>query len=160
MSTDEYARSLPGHVGAFAALEGAREARSNPEAAGKAVAEALAIAPNDADVRLSAYRFYFYSHRYAEALSHAEFIIAHAARRLNIPVDWREVQPGDAPFDALEAAPGLYLQALVAWGYCQVRLGAADRGSAALAKAAALDPRDRFGARLVLSAASVDDDDE
>lgn len=144
---------------ALQALQGAREARSNPVAAEKAILEALALAPADIEVRLGAYRFYFYNHRFAEALGHAEFVIAHAARRLNIAVDWRETAPGDAAFDELEAAPGLYLQALVAWGYCKMRLGAKDEGSAALVKASQLDPSDRFSARVILAAAADEDDE-
>jgi hypothetical protein len=145
---------------ALLVLERAREARSAPETAGKAVLEALALAPDDVEVRLGAYRFYFYNHRMAEALPHAEFIIAYAARRLNIAVDWRAVRPGDAPFEDLEAVPGLYLQALAAWGYCKVRIGALEEGCAALSKVAALDPRDRFGARLILAATVSGEADE
>jgi tetratricopeptide (TPR) repeat protein len=141
-------------------LEGAREARSNPVAAEKAILEALSLAPADIETRLGAYRFYFYNHRFSDALPHAEFIIAHAARRLNIPVDWRDVSPEDAPFDSLEPAPGLYLQALVAWGYCMMRLDEREQGAAALEKASELDPGDRFSARVILAAAAAGDDDE
>lgn len=151
---------FPESVAAFTALQGAREARSDPDTAEKAIKAALTLAPDDVDIRLGAYRFYFYNQRYADALPHAEFIITHAARRLNIPVDWREVQTGDAPFGELEAAPGLYLQALVAWGYCKARLGAREEGRAALVKAATLDPRDRFGAGVVLAAMAASEDDE
>jgi len=105
------------------------------------------------DVRLAAYRFYFYNHRLDEALPHAEHILAHAARRLNIASDWREVKPADAGFGDLDEAPGLYLQALLAWGYCQLRIGAIGEGRQALAKVAELDPRDRFGARGLLAVA-------
>lgn len=78
-------------------------------------------------------------------------IIAYAARRLNIAVDWRAVRPGDAPFEDLEAVSGLYLQALAAWGYCKVRLGALEEGCAALSEVTVIDPRDRFGAGLILA---------
>ncbi len=65
--------------------------------------------------------------------------------------DWRAVSPGDAAFDALEEAPGLYLQALIAWGYCKARLSARDEGAEAIAKAVELNPRDRFGAARLLA---------
>ena len=134
-----------------ALLEGARQARTDPVAAERAVARALASAPDDFGARLGAYRFYFYNHRFAEALPHAAFLMRLVARRLNIAGDWRAVQPGDAAFEALEEAPGLYLQALIAWGYCQARLGERVEGAEAIAKAVALDPRDRFGAHRLLA---------
>ncbi len=132
-------------------LEGARQARTDPVAAERAVAKALAAAPEDFGARLGAYRFYFYNHRFGEALPHAAFLMRLAALRLNIAGDWRAVRPGDAAFEAPEEAPGLYLQALIAWGYCQARLGERAEGAAAIAKAAELDPRDRFGARRLLA---------
>ena len=136
---------------AMRSLEDARAACSDPESAEKAVLRAIELAPQDMDVRMGAYRFYFYNHRYADALPHAQFIVEHAARRLNIPVDWRAVGPGDSDFTLLESAPSLYLQALLAWGYCQVRLGNLQLGREAIAKVAEIDPSDRFGAKPILN---------
>ena len=134
-----------------ALLEGARQARTDPVAAERAVTSALAAAPDDFGARLGAYRFYFYNHRFGEALPHAAFLVRLVARRLNVAGDWRDVQPGDAPFEALEEAPGLYLQALLAWGYCRARLGERAEGAEAIAKVAELNPSDRFGARRLLA---------
>ncbi|MEL6978506.1 MAG: hypothetical protein AAGM38_07495 [Pseudomonadota bacterium] len=146
---------------AIEALKSATAARSDPESAERAVKDALSLAPEEYDVQLGAYRFYFYNHRYAEALPHAEAILGLAARDLNLPADWRAVAPVDARFSAIERRPGLYLQALLAWGYCQLRIGqsasgegdaAQALGRAAIAKVAALDPTDRFGAAAILAA--------
>ncbi len=111
-----------------ALLAGAPRARSDPAATERAVQQALALAPDDIDARLAAYRFYFYNHRLAEALPHAASLIVQAARRLNIATDWRLVRPRDAAFSDVEEAPSLYLQALLAWGYGSIRLGRADEG--------------------------------
>ena len=128
----------------------AREARSDPIKSEAALLQALEMAPEDEQVRLGAYRFYFYNHRYAEALPHAEALIASAARRLNCPTDWRAVRPEDAPFTEAEFAPGMLLQCLIAWGYCHLRLGDMDEARAAMAQCALLDPTDRFGAAAIL----------
>ncbi|MEM8555081.1 MAG: tetratricopeptide repeat protein [Pseudomonadota bacterium] len=125
-------------------------ARSDPEKTEAALKRALEEAPWSEEVRLGAYRFYFYNHRYTEAIPHADALISHAARQLNLPVDWRDVRPEDARFTAHEFAPGLFLQCLIAWGYCHARLGNNDQAREALGKAAALDPSDRFGAAMVL----------
>ncbi|MFD2182331.1 hypothetical protein [Rhodoplanes azumiensis] len=132
-------------------LAGALQARSAPVQAEAAVLAALAQAPDSVEARLAAYRFYFYDHRLAEALPHADAIVQAMARRLNVATDWRLVGPEDAPFAALDEAPGLYLQALLAWGYASLRIGAEADGVAALEKVVALDPADRFGARRVLA---------
>jgi hypothetical protein len=140
-----------GEARVAALLQGARSARSDPVAAERAVRTTLAAAPEDFSARLAAYKFYFYNHRLSEALPHAAFLLSLLARRLNVAGDWRAVRPGDAAFDEVEEAPGLYLQALLAWGYCNARLGARDVGAEAIAKVAELDPRDRFGAGRLLA---------
>lgn len=133
-----------------ALLSGAAFARSDPKKSEAAVMGALAVAPDSFEARLAAYRFYFYNHRLAEALPHAADIVERMARRLNVATDWRLVRPDDATFSAPDEAPGLYLQALLAWGYASVRLGRIDEGSRALQKVFELDPGDRFGARRLL----------
>jgi hypothetical protein len=149
-------------VQALAALEGARAARSDAAGSEVAILRALQLAPHDLDVRTGAYKFYFYNGRLDEAAPHAGFVMAQAARRLNISTDWRLVQPDDAAFGSLDAAPRLFVQALVAWGYCMARLRRLEEGRAALAKATELDPSDDFGARVLLAIISRDpsDDDE
>jgi hypothetical protein len=139
----------------MAMLAAARLARSDPAATERVVMQALALAQDDVEARLAAYRFYFYNHRLAEALPQAHSIIVLMARRLNIATDWRLVRPGDAPFSSSEEAPSLYLQALLAWGYGNVRLGQVDAGRRALEKVVEIDPRDRFGARRLLAVIAV-----
>ncbi|MGB0660596.1 MAG: hypothetical protein ACPGNV_10485 [Mangrovicoccus sp.] len=145
---------------ALETLANAPGARSDPEGTEKAVKAALEKAPFDLDIRLGAYRFYFYTHRYAQAYEQAQGILALAAQRLNISPDWRAVQPQDAEFTAKDFAPGLYLQALIALGYCQLRLGEFDLGEEYVEVAAKLDPTDRFGAVRVLRQAVASRNDE
>ena len=76
---------------------------------------------------------------------------------------WREIAPDHAAFDQLQPLPRLYLQCLLAYGYCRLRLGEAVEGRAVLLKAAELDPADRFGARRlvdVVDRGGVDEDDD
>ena len=133
------------------ALEGARLARSDKATARKAVDDALRLAPDDVDVRMAAYKFHFYNQDYAPAAVHAAVCIATFAADLGLLRDWRAIGPDDADFGALDQKPGRLLQALIAWGYCRARAGAPDEGRAAIAKAAELDPADRFGAKRLLA---------
>jgi hypothetical protein len=141
-------------------LEGARAARTAPGASEAAVLEALTVAPDDRAVRMGAYKFYFYDGRLAEAVPHAEWCIAAAARDLDLPVDWRAVAPGAAAFDGYDEEPRLFLQSLIAWGYCKARLGDLTAGLEALAKAVELDPADKFGAARLAAVIRRRGDDE
>lgn len=138
-------------LAAALALDGARMARSCAHAAESAIRSAVALAPSDLDVRVAAYRFYFYNHRLEDAAQHAAEIIVLAARRLNIAIDWRAVRTDEAAFDEPDAVPSIYLQSLLAWGYCMVRLGKEAEGRLALAKVVELDARDRFGAKRLVA---------
>lgn len=145
---------------ALDALASAPGALSDPEGTARVVGKALEKAPHDLDVRLGAYRFFFYTHRFAEAVPQAEAILALAAQRLNVAADWRAVRADDAAFGAAELAPGLYLQALIALAYCHMRLGDFERGQPYLDKVFELDPGDRFGALRLVHAATLSDDNE
>jgi len=134
----------------MALLGGAEAAITRQDQSAETIAHALAEAPHDIDIRLAAYRFAFYTHDYDAACTHAQVILAHAARQLNIATDWRGVSPEDADFTAHEFAPGLYLQALIGWGYCLARSGALEAAAERLERAATLDPLDRFGGGWLL----------
>ena len=157
------AAEIDAAAAALAALEGARAARTAPEASEAAVLAALALAPDDLGIRVAAYKFYFYDARLTEALPHAAWTIVHAARSLGLPDDWRDVEPGSAAFDTLDPMPRLFLQSLLAWGWCKARTGDLAAGIAAMTRVATLDPHDRFGAaRLaeVVRREGRDDEDD
>ncbi|MCA0994644.1 MULTISPECIES: hypothetical protein [Roseobacteraceae] len=140
-------------------LAGAEAPHSNPEEGAEVIAAALEAAPDDAEVRLAAYRFYYYTHDYAAARMQAHVLLGHVARRLNVSPDWREVRATDADFTAHEFAPGMFLQVLVAIGYCAARTGQRSEAEDVLAKAAELDPTDRFGGRWILDILAQSGDD-
>lgn len=141
-------------------LAGATAARSRPLESAAAIAHALKTAPYDLDVRLAAYRFYFFTHDYPRALEQAEILLGFAARRLNLAPDWRDVQPADAAFTAHEFAPGLYLQVLIAIGYCLARTGSLAPAREILLKSAELDPTDRFGGAWLSTKLDQPDDED
>jgi hypothetical protein len=135
---------------ATAILEGARAARTDPKTSERAVIAAVGMAPDDLDVRIGAYKFYFYNARLVEALPHAEAVLGMAARRLNVAADWRQVRATDRDFSSLDKPERLFMQSLVALAYCRARVGDIDEGLVGLSKAAELDPLDRFGARRLM----------
>lgn len=134
----------------FALLEGARAARSEPERSEAAVLAALQAAPNDRDVRMGAYKFYFYASRLEEAAPHAAWCIRDGARVLGLPEDWRRLAPGSVDCTGFPAPQRFLVQSLIAFGWCRARVGAVEDGLAALAKAVEIDPSDGFGAARII----------
>ncbi|HFB2048281.1 MAG: hypothetical protein HRT83_06095 [Hyphomicrobiaceae bacterium] len=132
-------------------LKTAHTVRSDPDTAEKSIQYALQLAPHNIDAHIGAYRFYFYNQRYSDALQHAQFIIEHSARRMNICIDWQKVLPTDSDFTLKEYVPGLYLQALLAWGFSNIKSGNVSKGREAVVKVIEIDPSDRFNARSILS---------
>jgi tetratricopeptide (TPR) repeat protein len=121
------------------------------EAAAEAkVKEALSLAPDALAARIGAYKFYFYRHRLAEALPHAQSCVAFALAALGLAEDWRKVRPGDAAFVGsavtLAPLPKLLMQTLIATGYVLARLGRIEEAEEHLGKVVELDPGDRLGA--------------
>ncbi|WP_425090887.1 hypothetical protein [Tropicimonas sp. S265A] len=141
-------------------LAGADAAISRSEQTADTIARATRHAPLDIDIRLAAYRFYFYTHDFRRAAEEARVILAHTARQLNIPQDWALVSAQDAPFTEHRFQPGLYLQALIGWGYCLARMGDLDGATAVWSKAAKLDPTDRFGGAWLLDRIKAHEDED
>lgn len=113
---------------------------------------ALALAPHDLNVLVGLYRFYYYQHRFQEALGVAAQVMASVRPRLALPSVWRDIQPADL-VSAAQHGVGLlrfYLLALKGAGYLCLRLGHFEHGKAMLAKVAELDTENRLGARLLL----------
>lgn len=136
----------------FALLEGARAPLSDPERSEAAVLAALQAAPNDREVRVGAYKFYFYAHRLAEAAPHALWCVREGARALGLPEDWRGLAPGSVDCAGFPAPQRFLVQSLVAFGWCNARSGDIDLGLAALAKAIEIDPSDGFGVTRLVEA--------
>ncbi len=135
---------------AFEILEGARAALSAPEQSEAAVLAALQVAPDDRDVRMGAYKFYFYNTRLAEAVPHAAWCIADAARALGLPTDWRRLAPGSVPCGDFDKPRRYLVQSIVAYGWCLARIGRIEEGMEALAQAIAIDPADTFRVKRIV----------
>ncbi len=118
------------------------------------LADAEAAAPGHRLVDLGHYKFHFYKANLDDALVYGERMLGHAMAAIGLNhSDWRAVTPAAADFSGLEAPPRLFLFALLAIGYLNLRRGRMAEGREALAKVCALDPDDRFGAARLLAVA-------
>lgn len=110
------------------------------------------LAPDNLTVLVGLYRFYYYQHRYADALAIAERVMAVVGPRLGLPAHWRQLDQA-ALVTAAARGFGLlrfHLLALKGAGYLSLRLGRFEQGKAMLVKVAELDQGNRLGARLLL----------
>jgi tetratricopeptide (TPR) repeat protein len=109
------------------------------------------IAPDHAAVLIGFYRFYFYKGRLRDALQVAIRCLHKAARENELPLDWRQVSPGDAIFDRYEEIlPRFFLFTLKGYAYLQMRLGEIEESRDAIMKLLELDPTDKIGAKVLL----------
>ena len=114
--------------------------------------EARRLAPTHVAVLIGLYRFYFYKNRLEDTLEIAKTCLTRAAIDNSLPLDWREVQKGDADFANYEAVmPRFFMFVLKGYAYLQLRLGEYEEGREAAQKLLELDPTDKVGATLLLS---------
>ena len=113
--------------------------------------ELYAEKPGSLHVLVALYRFYYYQHRYEDALDIAVHAIDVSAINLGLAVDWHELRAHD--LDAsVPASMGLirfYMLALKGSAYLQLRLGQIDEAITRLDKIVELDPADQFGATFL-----------
>jgi hypothetical protein len=155
-----------GNADSFPWLEGRYHADLDPDAerairraglawhdepeAERQLALAASIAPGHTAVLTAHYRYNLYKHHYGPAEDCAERLLAAAARRLNIPVDWQDVGPAHADFRSQDPDIRFWLFVLQAYGYVLLRLDRRDLGMVAMRHVAMLDVDDQTRTRALL----------
>jgi hypothetical protein len=110
------------------------------------------LAPQHLMVLVALYRYYFYQHRFEDALLVGECTLAVVGRRLEFPESWMHVREANIGAGVMRSM-GLvrfYLMVLKATGYINLRLGYFEMGQAMLEKLVELDSHDRIGGRALL----------
>ncbi|MBB3103916.1 hypothetical protein [Azomonas macrocytogenes] len=113
---------------------------------------AQTLAPENLTVLVGLYRFYYYQHRYQDALGVADRVLDIVGPQLSLPAQWCEVKQSHLNI-AADRGMGLlrfYLLALKGAGYLNLRLNRFEQGKAMLTKVVELDSDNRLGARLLL----------
>lgn len=114
------------------------------------LALAAAVAPKNLVVKVGEYRYYFYKGRLEEALRVATECLVIVAGELDLPTQWRSIEPQSANFGADEPAHRFYLFCLKAYAYLLLRLNHLDEGRAAVDKLLQLDPANKVGGQVLL----------
>lgn len=113
--------------------------------------QAYLLAPEDLNVLVGLYRFFYYQHRYSESLLIADRALAVSSKRLKLSINsWEQLTP--ELMTSVTDLPLLrfYLLALKGAAYLNLRLDKLAQGRAMLEKLIRLDPEDRLGASALL----------
>lgn len=121
----------------------------------KPLLRAFFLAPEHLTVHVALYRFYYYQHRYKDALFIAGKAMDVARKELSLPEDWRELEKGHLGVASMQSMGMLrfYLLALKGAGYLNLRLGNIEAAIEILSKLVALDEKNRLGVEMLLSIA-------
>lgn len=117
--------------------------------------QAETLAPEHLSVLVALYRYYFYRHQHDAALAVASRAMEVVARRLNFTPLWQDVTADDIARATVERGElvRFYLHALKGAGYLYLRLGDIEAGLQRLDHVAALDAKDRIGAKALADVA-------
>jgi len=113
------------------------------------------LEPEHLTVLVALYRYFFYKHRYDEALVVADRTLDISAKRLGLRRHWSDMTVAEIGHGVL-VSMGLtrfYLFALKASGYMYMRLGDMVSALERLNKVAELDPADQFGSSPLIEIA-------
>lgn len=125
------------------------------EAAEHSLLKAYFIAPSNLTVLVALYRYYYYQHKYAEAIVVAHRAMEVSGKKLNLPTNWSDLNLNHLG-EAAVVSMGLlrfYLMALKGAGYLNLRSGNFEKGADMLSKVVELDPSDRLRAAFLLDIA-------
>lgn len=113
------------------------------------------LEPEHPLVLVALYRFFYYQHRFEDAMRIAERVLVLFAKRLGLPRDWRELTPEHGDQRGADSMTTLrfYLLALKGAGYLELRLGRLEKALQRLNKVVELDDSDRMGAQSLIDVA-------
>ena len=135
-----------------ALIEEASELYSEGDAE-KPLLRAYYLAPDSLTVLVAIYRFYYYQHRYQDALVSAHASLDQITKRLNFPYSWERMDLTTLGYGVMDSMTlvRFYLLALKGAGYLNLRLDNLDLGIKMLEKILELDSKDRLGVSMLLN---------
>lgn len=113
---------------------------------------AYKMAPENLEVLVALYRFYYYQHRYQDAIETAFKAMKVVEPAIGFPSKWNEITFNDLANGVMESFTMVrfYLLALKGAAYLNLRMGNMELGVRMLNKVIELDSSDRLGAKTLL----------
>ncbi len=121
--------------------------------------KAYFLEPDNLSVLVALYRYYYYQHKFEDALRAAKSALSLVANRIDFPMDWKKVN-SNLLANAIIKSMGMvrfYMMTLKAEAYLYLRIGEINQGRERLEKVAQLDTKDHFGAAALLRTISNSD---
>ncbi|MEZ5582833.1 MAG: hypothetical protein R3F37_08760 [Candidatus Competibacteraceae bacterium] len=118
--------------------------------------QAYQLAPDDLMVLVALFRYYFYQHRFPEALAIIQQTRDIVGRKLGLPDDWRSLNETRLVegHEHHMVMVRFYLLCLKGEAYLYARQGDAEKSIPLLEKVAALDSNDNLGTAALLAVVS------
>lgn len=111
--------------------------------------------PNNLTIIVALYRFYYYQHRYLDALKIAASALEVSSNMMGLSIDWPQLTEqhlGQGVFVSMGLIR-FYMLGLKASAYLLMRIGEVEEAHARLKKIIELDPADQFGANFLFNMA-------
>lgn len=111
--------------------------------------------PNNLTIIVALYRFYYYQHRYLDALKIAARALDVSAQMMDLGTEWEHLTErhlGQGVFVSMGLIR-FYMLGLKASAYLLMRIGEIEQAHARLKKIIELDPADQFGAAFLYAMA-------
>jgi len=143
-----------------ACLQRAVAAYDDPELAERLLWQAQQMNPNQLEVYVALYKFYFYKNWIDEALGAVFVALKKSAELGSFNADWNKLTPESTNWYSHETPQRLYLYALKALSFIRLRQSDVQGAENILNKLQELDPTDQVGGSVLqqLALAMSDDD--
>ncbi|ALG68290.1 hypothetical protein [Beggiatoa leptomitoformis] len=135
-------------------LQQAVKAYDNTEESEKLLWQAQALDPEQLEVYIALYKFYFYKYRLADAQRVAELSLEMCAKVGGFEADWTQLTINSADWSNPEGAERIYLYTLKALSFIRLRQLNLEGAEQVLTKLQELDPLDQVGSSVLRDVAA------
>lgn len=138
-----------------ACLQKAVAAHDDPALAERLLWQAQQMDPDQLEVYVALYKFYFYKNRLDEAEGVVFVALKKSAELGNFNADWTQLMPSSTKWLTSDNPQRLYLYALKALSFIRLRQSDIDSAESILMKLQELDPTDQVGGSVLQELAAA-----
>lgn len=132
---------------------------NNTSESEKYINEALAKEPENIDVLIAAYRYFFYKNNYRQALKMSERVIEQIGKAESLPDDWQLLKPILIE-RAEETQIRLYLNAFASTSFMLARLGETEKAKLISSQVKEIDTKNQFSSGTIFDIITRPPEDE
>ena len=145
--------NIPSHINAY--LQKAVAAYDDSDTAENYLWQAQKLDPNQLEVYVALYKFYFYKNRIDEAEAVVLQSLKQSAELGEFDADWNILTPESTNWYSIENPQRLYLYALKALSFIRLRQYDVEGAESILRKLQELDPTDQVGGSVLQELATA-----